>query len=297
MTIENQKVPAQKTSSFEISNWYYIFVLVFSFISLVTLSRNTGGVWEIKLGIDETTPFLIALAILPSLLRLFVGGTNKGTAELLGIGKLSWENIPEIDEELDEKQEKHKRAGDAVKDDKKNLQDIEEIRRDADLDLETKIPLQELPYVQQIYLQKFNELVKEFNRNRHLRSTGRKSVDETDNIAYRMRSIAPLLFGQFDVATWLQSQNMGKQLAAVKYLDWAQDIEYAEILANRLQKLDEVGDTFQSFHILLTLLSMSDQLAYDYREKIIRILEKYTPKGNIDSSRASVKNRILEILL
>jgi hypothetical protein len=162
--------------------------------------------------------------------------------------------------------------------------------------LEKTMPLQELPFVRQIYLQKFYELVKDFNRNRHLRPSGRSTVAEADNIAYRMRTMAPLLFDQLDIPALLDSSNLGKRLAAIKYLDWAQDIEYAKTLANQLQDLEDAKDTFQTFHILLALSSMADQLSYDYRDEIKGILEEYTPKGAGDSSRAHVRDRILKIL-
>jgi hypothetical protein len=162
--------------------------------------------------------------------------------------------------------------------------------------LEKTVALQELPFVQQVYLQRLNELVKGFNRNRHLRPSGRSTLAEAGEIAYRMRTMAPLLFGQLDIPVWLDSPNLGKQLAAIKYLDWAQDIEFAEALANRLQELEKNGDTFQAYHVLLALYSMANQLSYDYKNKVKGVLEKYTPSGTGDASRAYVKERILEIL-
>jgi len=95
---------------------------------------------------------------------------------------------------------------------------------------------------------------------------------------------------------WSDGPNLGKQFAAIKCLDWSQEIEFAEALASRLPVLEKVGDTFQAYHTLLALHSMANQLAYDYKEKIVGLLKAYTPGNKGDTSREYVKTRILEIL-
>ena len=295
MTTKNQGSSVRKRSSFELARWYCILAFVLAILSLVTANRNVAGAWEVTLGIRETTPILVALAILPFLLRFVVAGTRKGKLGVPGLFETSWDNS-EINKEITNSQKKHEMAGEAVKDQTKSQRDIEEIRGDADIDLEKTVTPQELPFVQQVYLQKLNEMVKDFNRNRHNRPSGRSTPAEAEEIAYRMRSMAPLLFGQLDILTWLHIPNMGKQLAAIKYLDWAQDIEFAETLAERLQELENNRDTFQAYHVLLALYSMADQLSYNYKDKVKELLEAYKPSGTVDSSRANVKGRILGIL-
>ncbi|MDH3380208.1 MAG: hypothetical protein OER87_17725 [Gammaproteobacteria bacterium] len=295
MNNQNQEIP-EKNSSPEPPKWYYLLVLVLVILSLVTVNRDQAGAWEITLGIRETTPILIALALLPFLLRFLVGKTKRGVAEIPGVGKFSWENISEIDKDIADKQKKHAVAGEAAKIPTKNGGGPEKIDQVEDIDLEKAVTPQELPLVKQVYLQKFNGLVKDFNRNRHLRSSGKSTIAEADDIAYKMRSMAPLLFDQFDISAWLESPSLGKQLAAVKYLDWVQDIEFAETLAIRLLELERKGDTFQSYHVLLALNSMANQLSFDYKDKIKKLLEQYIPSGAGDSSRAYLKDNILKIL-
>ena len=292
---ENRKKPSQDRRPLEIPTWYFGLVFFLAFLSLVTLSQNAIGEWQVALGIHQATPLLIVLAILPPILKFFVRETKKGSAGIPGLFSLTWDNVSEIDEELAENKTKFERAGEAAKIKDTNQDDIQELQKEADLDLEERVALQDLPFVQQIYLQKLNELVKEFNRNRHWRKSGKSTVAEADEIAYKMRSMAPLLFGQLDLPHWLDSPNLGKRLAAIKYLDWAQDIEFAEDLASRLQELENDGDTFQTFHILLALMSMADQMAFDYKDKVAAILAQYTPKDT-PSSRTVVRDRILEIL-
>ena len=159
-----------------------------------------------------------------------------------------------------------------------------------------KADLLEPPIGDLIYLLELHELIKNFNRNRHYTELGQGSFIEGDDIAVKMLRLAPKLFGELNVSNWLNSKNPGKQLAAIKYLVWLKDIEYAESLATRLQQIEDSGDTFQTFHILNALYAMADQLAYDYKEKIKISIENYTPKGGETSSRAYVKRRILEIL-
>jgi hypothetical protein len=296
MAAENQESPIQEKPSFELTRWYYILVSVLIILSLIRVSSSGAGGWEIALGIHEMTPLLVALAVLPPLLRFLVGGIRKGTAKGPAGLEFSWDNTREIDKEITDKQRKQENIGEAAKDRGKSQDEIEEIRRGADIDLEKTVAPQDLPFVRQVYLQRLHELVKRFNRNRHLRPSGGSTVAEADEIAYRMRSMAPLLFGQLDIPTWLSRPNLGKQLAAVKYLDWAQDIEFAEALATRLTDLEERGDTFQAYHVLLALYSMAGLLSYDYKAKVRGLIENYTPEGGGDSERAYVKGRILDIL-
>ena len=72
------------------------------------------------------------------------------------------------------------------------------------------------------------------------------------------------------------------------------DIRHLQNDQNHLN--NDVGDTFQAFHILLALHSMANQLAYDFQDKIKRQFEEYTPSGSVYSPRAYVKKRTLEIL-
>ena len=51
---------------------------------------------------------------------------------------------------------------------------------------------------------------------------------------FAMREAAPFLFDKFDVASWLDSSSAGKRLAAVKYLDWLEDIEFMNNLIGKL---------------------------------------------------------------
>ena len=299
MPAEKQESPVKNKSSFELTRWYYVLVFVLAIFSFITLSRNFEGEWEVTLGIGTMTAILVALAILPSLLSFLVRETPRGTkltAKIPNIFDISVERVHEIEEKIAENQKKHEKAGEAAKDQTMSQSDIENIMRNADADLEKTVAPQELPFVQQTYLQKLNELVKSFNRNRHLRISGKSSVAEADQIVYKMRAMAPLLFGQLDISAWLDNPNMGKCLAAIKYLDWVQDIEYAAALADKLQELEDKGDTFQAYHVLLALKSMANQLAYDYRDEIKKLIEEYVPSGTGHSSRAYLKNRILEIL-
>ena len=296
MPVKDQESSIKEEPSFELARWYYVLIFVLTVLSLVTLNRNEAGAWEITVGIRETTPILVALFILPFILKLLIGSTKKGALEVSGLGKISWENILEIDSELAEKKSKLKAAGEAAKEQKNSSDDFEQIRVAADIDLERTVDLQELPLIQHIYLQRLDELVKSFNRNRHLRSSNRSTFAEADDIAYKMRAIAPLLFNQLDISGWLNSPSLGKQLAAIKYLDWNQDIEFAEDLASRLQVLETNGDTFQAYHILLALLSMANQLSYDYKNRIKELLKQYKPQSSGDSSREYIKERILKIL-
>lgn len=121
-------------------------------------------------------------------------------------------------------------------------------------------------------------LVKAFNQNRH-QPMSTKRTRMGDDIAYQMRELAPELDGQFDVAAWLVSDNIGKRVAAVEFLDWKQDTEYFRILLDRLF----VEKPFVQFHILIALNSLLDQLAYNEMRLLQERLKEYNPEG--DGSR------------
>jgi hypothetical protein len=82
------------------------------------------------------------------------------------------------------------------------------------------------------------------------------SIARENVIAYQMGEAAPLLFGKFDVGSWLDSSSLGKRLAAIKYLDWLQDIDY---LGNLLGKLT-TERPFIQLHCLVAIDHMLDQL-------------------------------------
>ena len=231
----------------------------------------------------------------------------KKTSGKLGPSGIEWalEREQQIDQKLSQNQSKHKEAGEAAKAAKEEKEIISSVERgqNADVDLEKTVTPQELPIVQQMYKQKLIGLVQKFNQNRHDREKydlDREKVEsligQGDQIVYEMRSMAPLLVDQIDISAWLKSPDLGKQLAATKYLDWAQDIHFAEDLANRLQVLENKHDTFQTYHVLLALYSMAKQLSYEHRDKIKGVLENYTPSGKDTSSRVYLKKLILEIL-
>lgn len=121
-------------------------------------------------------------------------------------------------------------------------------------------------------------LVKAFNFNRHqpLSSGRTRSGDE---IAFKMRELAPELDGQFNVGDWLNSANIGKRVAAVEFLDWKQDTEYFNALLDRLF----IDKPFIQFHILIALNSLLDQLSYDDMRFLRERLKDYEPEG--DGSR------------
>lgn len=133
------------------------------------------------------------------------------------------------------------------------------------------------------------ELSKAYNRNRHLPF----SVERTgqgDDIAFAMREIAPSLFQQFDVRQWLHSANPGKRLAAIKYLDWLQDIEFLDELLNGLG----TERAFVQLHIILVLHSLLDQLNEQQTMLVKDKLNDYHPPEH--SSRVFLKTEILQLL-
>lgn len=114
-------------------------------------------------------------------------------------------------------------------------------------------------------LQRLYRLVKAFNRNRQQPFSDERTR-QGDEIAFTMREAAPFVFNQFDVKTWLNSDSVGKRLAAVKFLDWQQDIEF---LGNLLGKL-VTERPFMQLHVLVTIDSLLDQLD-DGQQATVRI--------------------------
>jgi hypothetical protein len=152
-----------------------------------------------------------------------------------------------------------------------------------------ELPIAEEPAGNEDPMQRLYALVKAFNRNRHQPFTERRTA-EGDDIAYAMREMAPSLLDRFDAGTWLDSNNIGKRLAAVKYLDWYQDIEHFEKLLSMLA--NERG--FLQLHILVTLSSMVDQLDESYQRLLRDTLSRY--EVSADASRQFWKQRILKAL-
>jgi hypothetical protein len=123
------------------------------------------------------------------------------------------------------------------------------------------------------------DLVKAFNHNRHQPISNRRTR-AGDDIAFRIRELAPELEGQFDLDSWLNSDNVGKRLAAVEYLDWKQDTEYFRSLLDKL--FNETP--FIQFHILIAINSLVDQLSYTEMKHLRERLAAYDPEG--DGSRS-----------
>jgi hypothetical protein len=139
-------------------------------------------------------------------------------------------------------------------------------------------------------LQQLYGLVKAFNRNRHQPYSDARTR-QGDDIAYEMREAAPLLFGAFDVERWLNSGNAGKRLAAIKYLDWLQDIEHLDNLLGKLT----TESPFIQLHLLITIHSVLDQLDRKSRLLVKARLAVYNIVRN-DDSLQFWKGRILEQL-
>lgn len=139
-------------------------------------------------------------------------------------------------------------------------------------------------------LQRLFRIVREFNRNRH-RPFSDDRTSQGDEIAFTMREAAPFLFDQFDVEGWLNSSNPGKRLAAIKYLDWLQDIEF---LNNLLGKLI-TEKPFMQLHILVAIDSMLDQLNQQRQVMVHTALIAYKLVAR-DPSLEFWRNRILSRL-
>ena len=139
-------------------------------------------------------------------------------------------------------------------------------------------------------LQRLHRLVKEFNRNRQQPFSDERTR-QGDEIAFTMREAAPFLFNQFDVQDWLDSNSAGKRLAAVKYLDWLQDIEFLDDLLGKLA----MERPFMQLHVLVTLDSLLDQLDDGQQAKVRIALTAYRIVSN-DPDREFWRSRILSRL-
>ena len=137
-------------------------------------------------------------------------------------------------------------------------------------------------------LQRLYRLVKEFNRNRQLPFTDERTR-QGDEIAFKMREAAPFLFNRFDIGQWIDSSNIGKRLAAIKYLDWLQDIEFLENLLGKLV----TERPFMQLHTLVTIYSMLDQLGDKY-QKIVQLgMTAYQIRTRGDQSLEYWRERII----
>lgn len=139
-------------------------------------------------------------------------------------------------------------------------------------------------------LQRLYRLVKAFNRNRQQPFSDERTR-QGDEIAFTMREAAPFVFNQFDVKTWLNSDSVGKRLAAVKFLDWQQDIEF---LGNLLGKL-VTERPFMQLHVLVTIDSLLDQLD-DGQQATVRIALQAYRIVRRDPSLEFWRDRILSRL-
>lgn len=139
-------------------------------------------------------------------------------------------------------------------------------------------------------LQRLYRLVKAFNRNRQSPFSNARTW-QGDELAFEMREAAPFVFNQFDVSAWLRSDSVGKRLAAIKYLDWVQDIEYLDSLLARLFS----ESPFVQFHILLALDSLVDQLDDKAAVKVKGALAVHNLFGG-DAEREYWRTRILKRL-
>ena len=118
--------------------------------------------------------------------------------------------------------------------------------------------------------QQLYALVQAFNKNRHQPYSVQRTI-AGDDIVFQMRELAPELDGQFDVVAWLQSENLGKRVAALQFLDWKQDIEFFAPLLDKLT--DE--KPFVQFHVLIALNSMLDQLDSGQMKTLRNVLSGY----------------------
>lgn len=137
-------------------------------------------------------------------------------------------------------------------------------------------------------LQRLYRLVKEFNRNRHQPFSDERT-QQGDEIAFTMREAAPFLFNQFKVEEWLNSSNIGKRLAAIKYLSWLQDIEFLDNLLGKL--ISE--KPFVQLHLLVTIDSMLDQLGWQQQQIVQAALTTYQEVSARDLSLEYWRKRIL----
>lgn len=139
-------------------------------------------------------------------------------------------------------------------------------------------------------LQQMVMLARDFNRNRAL-PFSHERTRAGDEIAFRMRELAPFCFGQIDVAAWLGSDSAGKRLAALKYLDWVQDVEHFGRLLTMLAR----EKPFVQFHLLLLFDSLFDQLSGSQRRVLRTALLAYRAVQN-DPDLRYWQARIMERL-
>jgi hypothetical protein len=139
-------------------------------------------------------------------------------------------------------------------------------------------------------LQRLYRLVRDFNRNRSQPFSDERTR-QGDEIAFTMREAAPFLFGQFDIEQWLRSKSSGKRLAAIKYLDWLQDVEFVGALLGMLV----TEKPFLQFHILLAIDGMVDQLDSKVRTKATVALTAFK-LASTDSDLEHWRRRILSRL-
>jgi len=137
-------------------------------------------------------------------------------------------------------------------------------------------------------LQRLHRLVRAFNRNRRQPFSAQRTR-EGDEIAFAMREAAPFLFGQLDVRQWLDSSNPGKRLAAIKYLDWLEDIEF---LGNLLGKL-ATESPFMQMHALLAIDGLVDQMDARARRMVSVALTAYKVTAARDADLEYWRKRIL----
>lgn len=150
--------------------------------------------------------------------------------------------------------------------------------------------ISQLPEAWDDPLQRIHALIKAFNRNRQQPFSAVRTM-QGDEIAYQMREAAPLLHDKFNLPQWLTSNNAGKRLVAIKYLDWLQDIEYVDELIDRLGN----ERPFMQLHVLVTLHGLLDQLDEGSRLKLKTRLLSFNIIRN-DPSLSFWKQRILEVL-
>ena len=106
---DDQNKPNPHSTPLNVSKWYYVFILILIVFSFITLNRNVEGEWEIALSVGEiTTPILIALLLLPTLLNFFKT-YEQGGVKLPGV-EVSWDRKKEVDEEVSKVKEKHSEA-------------------------------------------------------------------------------------------------------------------------------------------------------------------------------------------
>lgn len=141
--------------------------------------------------------------------------------------------------------------------------------------------------------QRLYELAAAFNRNRNKPFSNQRTI-EGDDIAYDMRELAPHVFERFDADAWLRDVSAGKRLAAIKYLDWLQDVSYLDALVGRLG----AERRLMQFHTLLAIDSMLDQLGGAQRTMLtarLAVYNRLNPDGDIEFWRQRILRRMSEM--